>query len=539
MGKYRVIWGVEVMRGTGNLKFIGLLVVLVVMLAASGCVEEPESGNESGTEAVIESATYWPTDGWRTSTPEQQGLDSEKLAEALDYIQEKDINIHSLLIIRNGYVVTDVYFYPFANGSVHDVASVTKSFTGTLIGIAISEGYISGVDQPVLEFFPNRTVANVDANKKAMTLEDLLTMRSGFECVNEPYEVTLEQMGDSPDWIQFTLDMPMAEEPGTRFVYCSPNSHLLSGIISETTGMNELEYANKSLFEPLGISNVIWPSDPQGNNHGWGDLHLTPHDMAKFGYLYLNNGTWDGKQIVPAEWVAKSTQTQAISEDGKADGYGYQWWIPIDDLPARYEARGRGTQLITVVPEKNLIVVTTGGGFDMDEIAPFLVAALKSDQPLPENPVAYERLQEKIYAVAEPPEPEPVKPLPEMAKKIEGKTYVLDSNPLDLQTLALTFDEEKGEALLRVGLPENQTLEFLLGLDNVSRFSPGDYGLPAAGKGSWESDNVFVAYVDEVANVNHYKVTHTFQDDQLTILLQDPTWYGDVEFGGRLEEGEN
>jgi len=521
------------MRGTENSKFIGLLVFLVVLLTASGCVETPDSGNESAS--VNESATYWPAESWRTSTPEQQGMDSEKLAELLDYVKENDINIHSLLIIRNGYIVTDAYFYPFSNNSVHDVASVTKSFTGTLIGIAISEGYIAGVDQPVLEFFPDRTVANVDANKKAMTLEDLLTMRSGFECVNEPYEVTLEQMEDSPDSIQFTLDLPMAEEPGTRFVYCSPNSHLLSGIITETTGMSEQAYANKTLFKPLGISNVIWPYDPQGNNHGWGDLHLTPHDMAKLGYLYLNNGTWDGKQIVPAEWVAKSTQTQVITEDGEGDGYGYQWWVPIDDLPARYEARGRGTQLITVVPEKDLIVVITGGGFESDEVAPFLVAALQSDQPLPENPAAYERLQENINAAAEPPEPEPVKSLPEMAKKIDGKTYVLDSNPLDLQSLSLTFDEEKGEALFRLGLPENQTLEFLLGLDNVSRFSPGEYGLPAAGKGSWESDNVFVADVDEVANVNHYKVTHTFQDDQVTILLQDPAWYGDVEFGGRVE----
>lgn len=162
------------MRGNGSSKFIELLVFLLILLAASGCVETPDSGNESSP--VNESATYWPTEGWRTSTPEQQGMDSEKLAELLDYVEENDINIHSLLIIRNGYVVTDVYFYPFTNNSVHDVASVTKSFTGTLIGIAISEGYIAGVDQPVLELFPNRTVANVDANKKAMTLEDLLTM---------------------------------------------------------------------------------------------------------------------------------------------------------------------------------------------------------------------------------------------------------------------------------------------------------------------------------------------------------------------------
>ena len=166
------------MGNTKTPKFIGLLVIGLIVLAAAGCVETPDSGKES--------ATYWPTTGWQTSTPEQQGMDSEKLAEALDFLQEEDVNIHSLLIIRNGYVVTDAYFYPFANGSVHDVASVTKSFTATLIGMAISEGHIAGVEQPVLEFFPERTVANVDANKKAMTLEDLLTMRSGFECVNEP-----------------------------------------------------------------------------------------------------------------------------------------------------------------------------------------------------------------------------------------------------------------------------------------------------------------------------------------------------------------
>jgi CubicO group peptidase (beta-lactamase class C family) len=529
------------MRGTGDLKFIELLVFLLVLLllfllAVSGCVETPDSGNESAS--VNESATYWPTEGWRTSTPEQQGIDSEKLVEVMDYIQEKDIKIHSLLIIRNGYVVTDAYFYPFTNNSVHDVASVTKSFTGTLIGITISEGYIKGVEQPVMEFFPNRTVANVDANKKAVTLEDLLTMRSGFEYVDKPYEVTTMQMQESPDWIQFTLDLPMVEEPSTHFVYCNSNSHLLSGIINETTGMNELDYANKTLFKPLGIYDIIWPSDPQGNNHGWGNLHLTPRDMAKLGYLYLNNGKWDGKQIVPAEWVAKSTQKQVSLDEGK--GYGYQWWI-LGSYPGVYEANGRGGQRIIVVPEANTIIVTTGGGVVIDDIAPLLVAALRSDQPLPENPNAYGRLQEKIDAAAESPdlEPEPVQPLPEIAKKIEDKTYALDSNPLNLQSLALTFDEEKGEALLRLspGLPENQTLECLLGLDNVSRSSPGRFGLPAAGKGSWESDNVFVAYIDEVGNINHWKITMTFQDDRVTIQMQDTAadLIGNAEFGGRLE----
>lgn len=526
------------MRGTRNSKSLGLLVflvvILVVMLAATGCVEEPESGIESGTESVIESATYWPTEGWKTSTPEQQGLDSEKLGEALDYIQEEDVNIHSLMIIRNGYIVTDAYFYPFSEGSIHDTASVTKSFTSTLTGIAISERHIPGVEEPVLGFFPERTVENVDVRKEAMTLEDLLTMRSGFECVNDPFEATLSQMRESPDWVQFTLDLPMSEEPGIRFVYCSCNSHLLSGIIRETTGMSEQDYANGSLFEPLGISNVSWPTDPQGNNHGWGDLRLTPYDMAKLGYLYLNKGVWDGKQVVPAEWVAASTQKQVSLEED--EGYGYQWWVS-GSVPGIYEARGRGGQRIIVWPEKNIIVVTTGGGFEPGELSPFLLAALKSDQTLPENPEAYGQLQNKITTASNPPEPEPVPSLPDMAENISGKTYVVESNPFGIGAIALSFEGQE-EALLNLSLEEGkQTLP--VGLDNVYRISSGGQFGPLALKGFWKTDTEFVFYYNEVSNINNYQVNMTFEDDQVTLQVQELTGLGNATFGGRLEEGEN
>lgn len=515
------------MRNTKNSKFVGLLVFLVVLLAAAGCVEEPESGTESGTEQ----ATYWPTDSWQTSTPELQGMDSEKLGEVLDYIQEEDINIHSLLIIRNGYIVTDAYFYPFAEGSIHDTASVTKSFTSTLIGIAISEGYISDVEQPVLGFFPERTVENVDANKESMTLEDLLTMRSGFECVNDPFEATLSQMRESPDWIQFTLDLPMAEEPGTRFVYCSSNSHLLSGIIRETTGMSEQDYANESLFEPLGISNVSWPTDPQGNNHGWGDLRLTPYDMAKLGYLYLNEGAWEGKQVVPAEWVAVSTQKHVSLEE--EEGYGYQWWVS-GSLPGLYEANGRGGQRIIIWPGKNIILVTTGGGFEPDELAPLLLAALQSDQALPENPEAYGQLQEKIAAASNPQDPEPVPPLPDMAEKISGKTYVTESNPFGIENISLSFGGQE-EALLNLSLEGGQqTLP--VGLDNVYRISPGGQFGPLALKGFWKTDNEFVFYYNEVSNINNYQVNMTFEDDLVTVRIEELTGTGSATFGGRPEE---
>ncbi len=529
---------VEVMGNINNSKFIRLLVFLVVLFAAAGCVETPESGTDTGTEPGAESEEesniYWPTEGWQTSTPEQQGIDSEKLAETLDYIREEDVNIHSLLLIRNGYVVTDAYFYPFAEGSIHDTASVTKSFTSTLTGIAISEGHIAGVEQPVLEFFPERSVENLDSRKEAMTLEDLLTMRSGFECVNDPSEITLTQMRESPDWVQFTLDLPMADEPGTRFVYCSNNAHLLSGIIRETTGMSELDYANESLFGPLGIRNVSWPSDPQGNNHGWGDLRLAPPDMAKLGYLYLNEGAWDGEQIVPAGWVNESTQKHVSLDEG--EGYGYQWWVS-GDITGLYEARGRGGQRISVLPEKNIVVVITGGGFEPEDLAPFLLESLQSDQALPENPEAYGRLQEKITAASNLPDPEPVPPLPEMAEEISGKTYVVEPNPYGIGSISLSFEGQE-EALLNLSLAEDQQV-LPVGLDNVYRLSPGGEFGPLALKGFWKTETEFVFYYNEVSNINNYQVSMTFEADEVTLQIQELTGLGGATFDGRLESGSS
>jgi CubicO group peptidase (beta-lactamase class C family) len=233
-----------------------------------------------------------PKQGWRASTPEQQGLNSNKLAEAVDFVMREKIRAHSLLVIRNGFIVTDAYFYPFVPNTRHDVASVTKSVTSTLVGLAIDKGLIKDVSQPVLGLLPDRIPANLDDRKKAMTLQHLLTMQSGLQCINSPTEVTLFQMMESPDWIKFMFDLPMTDSPGTRFAYSSGAVHLLSAIIRKTSGMKAFEFARRSLFEPLGITDVIWPTDPRGeDNHGWGDLQLRPHDMAKIGYLFLCSRT--------------------------------------------------------------------------------------------------------------------------------------------------------------------------------------------------------------------------------------------------------
>ena len=466
---------------------------------------------------------YWPTEGWRTSTPEEQGLDSELLAEAMDYLQEqRGFNVHSLLVIRNGYMVTDAYFYPFAQSrSLHDLASATKSFTSSLIGIAIEKGYIESVEQHVLDFFPELSVANIDANKEAMTLEDPLTMRPGFECSHSPPDKTAHEVMESPDWVQHILDLPMTAEPGSDWVYCSPASHLLSAIIQETSGMSSFEFAQQHLFEPLGISDAIWASDPQNYTRGWSDLILTPHDMAKLGYLYLNEGEWDSQQLLSADWVAAATSPLGSSN------YGYQWWLH----PSGYYADGAGGQRIFVFPDLEMVVVTTGdGGSDYAVIADllnsYIFPAAKSETPLPPNPDGVALLESSVQQAAAAPNPEPVPPLPDTALQVSGQTYVLDDNPLGLLSASFTFQEGEADALLNLSLVDGNQVEWLIGLDNVFRISPGMYGLPAAVMGGWESENVFVLQTDEMGKMQQDRISMTFEDSLTAIKIAGATLTG-------------
>jgi CubicO group peptidase (beta-lactamase class C family) len=308
-------------------------------------------------------------------------------------------------VIRHGYVVVDAYVHPFSPDSKHVIHSCTKSIISALIGIAIEKGYIKSVEQPVLDFFPERTVANLDANKKAMTLEHVLTMSTGLEC-RDSYLYRwrgLNQMRQSQDWVQFMLDLPMAEEPGTRFEYCNGASFLLSAIIQETTGMSASAFADKHLFGPLGISDVEWPSNSQGITIGWGDLRMRPHDMAKIGYLYLNNGQWNGKQIVPSAWVEASTRKRISAT--LQDGYGYQWWVMDEGV---YMALGYAGQFIFVMPEQDMVIVFTSGLEERDFYVPqrllndFIMPAAESSTPLPENPDGVALLESRIEALANP-----------------------------------------------------------------------------------------------------------------------------------------
>jgi len=496
-----------------------VLVLLVAILSVATLAQEP-------TASPLAQETYWPTHGWRSSTPEAQGMDSEVLAQALDYVRQNQIPIHSLLIVRNGYVVLDAYFYPFQEGLVHDGASMTKSITSTLIGIAIGEHKLSSVRQPVLSLFPQRNIANRDERKNRMTVEDLLTMTSGLDCHVDHGEITLREMMQSKDWVQFMLDLPMLAEPGSKFEYCSGGMHLLSGIISQTTGRSELEFARRELFQPLGIEDVIWPSDPQGVSNGWGDLHLRPRDMAKIGYLWLHQGRWEGRQIVPADWMQAATQAHSHPGRGNVE-YGYGFWVYAQR--GEYEALGRGGQRITVTPAENRIVVFTGGEFEPGDIGKFIGESIKSDQRLPENPAGQARLAAAVSAAARPPETSATP----MSKVISGRKYAVEANPRGLKSFSLTFSGPS-VAVAHLESTDGRVEQRPVGLDGIPRLPPGGrFGLPVALQGRWESNSTFVFDYNEVANINCYRFRLTFVYDDVSIELSEKTGLVEAKFQGK------
>ena len=349
------------------------------------------------------SVNSYPTEGWQFSTPEKQGIRSQRLAEMMEHVKKNNFSIDSILIVRNGYVVLDAYIYPFSKGQKHIIHSCTKSIMSALIGIALDKGYIQNVDQAITDFFPDKEFANMDDLKKSITLEDLLMMASGLKCRDSYLYrwVGLFEMRNSTDWAQYVLDLPMSEAPGEKFEYCNGVSYLLSVIIQNTTKMKTLDFARKHLFGPLGIIDVGWATSPQGFDIGYGEMWLKPHDMAKFGWLYLNKGRWGNKQILPAEWVEASTRGHIDSH--LFDLYGYQWWV---DSGGYYMAVGYKGQRIFVVPEKNLVAVFTGdltGGEALVSkklLDAYIIPAASSPNSLPLSTEEHARLDAIVKSVA-------------------------------------------------------------------------------------------------------------------------------------------
>jgi len=257
----------------------------------------------------------------------------------------------------------------YAGLAIYDTMQFIKPNVQTIcVGIAIDEGHIpGGVETPAMSFFASYEPDLSDPRRQAMTLEDLLTMRSGIDW-NEMISYDDETnscilLEESDDWIRFVLDRPMREDPGTRFDYNSGASVLLGKIVRTATGQRIDEYAREKLFEPLGITEFEWKVTPDGEIDTEGGLYLAPRDLARIAYLFLRGGEWNGQRIVSAAWVEASVAPHVadISPANARDdrGYGYQWWVPVhrDGVTVQYQGSGYGGQFPIVVPELDLVVV--------------------------------------------------------------------------------------------------------------------------------------------------------------------------------------
>ena len=317
------------------------LIVLMSLILISLMVI-PET---SSIQNLTSDRDYWPNMSWRGVIPEVQGMNLTMLEEFWSLIRIEG-GVQGFLVIRNGYLLYEGYGGSSSVSQLWRIYSITKSVTAMAFGLAVADGYVTDLNETVLSYFPDRPIQNPDSRKSNMTLWHLLTMSSGLERSDFG-------MGTNPDWVQYLLDSPMDHEPGEFWNYNGGCSHLLSAIITETMGISMETLVHNRLFTPMGISRYEWGADPQGVTTGMAGLSLTLRDLAKLGYLFLNNGSWNGMQLLPDEWVTECTYPFFVFNYG--EGYGYQWWI---DIPVNgYSMRGAGGMRLFVLPEQDLILV--------------------------------------------------------------------------------------------------------------------------------------------------------------------------------------
>lgn len=303
---------------------------------------------------------FWPTRGWKTALAEEVSMDARVLETVDEIIEHSFPTLLNLLIIRRGRLVLEHSYNQGDAAACANVKSITKSVISTLVGIALRERYLTSLDQPVAEFFPDYFSAEDKQQKREITLRHLLTLSSGLQWAEQSSE-SLPALFASPNWVEHGLRLPLLSPPGKVFAYSTLDAHLLSAVLTRATEMNLLAFANRYLFGPLGITSPAWASDPQGYQVGGSDLCLSPHDLAKIGYLYLNQGRWEDKQIIAEDYVKAATSTQVIPADGTfaSANYGYLWWIKTTGPYDCFYALGYGGQLICVIPEVDVVVVTT------------------------------------------------------------------------------------------------------------------------------------------------------------------------------------
>lgn len=458
------------------------------------------------------------------STPERQGLAS---AAVLGFVQAADSAIdamHSVMIVRHGHVVAEGWWTPYDARTPHVLYSLSKSFTSTAVGLAIADGKLS-LDDPVLTFFPDDAPAAPSANLRAMRVRDLLRMNTG-QITEAPLGITDDSTLRAQTWVHRFLAHPVPYKPGTHFLYNSPATYMLSAIVQKTTGQTVLDYLGPRLFAPLGIDHPTWVASPEGISAGAYGLNLRTEDVAKLGLLYLQRGTWNGRQLLPAAWVDEATARQTSNGSSPTSdwdqGYGYQFWR------SRHGYRGDGAfgQYMLVLPQYDAVVVITSGVRDMQAVMNLvwdrLLPAMRTE-PLADDAAAQRALQTRLATLTV--RPATGRASSPIAARVSRRWYALPENDRGVHAIALDLSPRAPALLVRTGSGETRTPLAVGGwVRSANGFANGIERLLAvpehpsvALSGAWTADSVFALKIAAPETPFYSTLTFTFSGDAVTL----------------------
>jgi CubicO group peptidase (beta-lactamase class C family) len=459
------------------------------------------------------------------STPEMQGVSSAGISKFLDAIKQSGQEFHSLMILRHGNVVAEAWWAPYSSEHRMQLYSLSKSFTGTAIGLAVSEGLIT-VDDPIVKFFPEYAPSEISDNLANLKIRHLLSMSVGH---GKDSILILEASPAGVPWEKTFLSLPVVFKPGSQFMYNSGASFMLSAIIKKVTGQTAHEYLRSRLYDPLDITNTTWGENWEGINMGASHLRMPTEDIAKFGQLYLQKGMWNGKQVITKEWVAEASAKHI--DNGHNDsswgyGYGYQFWL---NPPGGYRADGAYGQFSMILPELDAVVAITSESIEtkktMQIVWDVLLPEMKA-VPLPANRTAHKTLVTELKALKYvPPQLTGKSPI---AASILGKEFILDTNPFNAKSVSFMFT---GNTCIFT-LKENGKPDIIItnGLNNWIRkgnLKPSahslfslrriDFDSIVAASFGWKDDNTLLLTWRYIETVHGDSFTCVFDGDKITI----------------------
>jgi CubicO group peptidase (beta-lactamase class C family) len=375
------------------------------------------------------------------STPEKEGVSSAQILDFLKAVDTGRVELHSFMFLRHGKVIAEGWWNPYGQDKKHIMFSASKTFTATAIGLAISENRLKVTDK-VISFFPYSQPDSISEFMKEMTVQNLLTMSVGQD--PEP-----RVMGSNSDWMNSFMKSVPVYKPGTVFKYNNTATFMLSAIVQQVTGQTVFDYLKPRIFLPLAIRGIDWDLNPQGINLGMIGLRLKTEDMAKFGQLLLQKGVWNGKQLLPKEWIQEATSLKiptvtkgnpdSIKMSDWGHGYCYQMWRGKNNT---VRLDGMGGQFVVLIPDKDAVVVLTANARNTQDelnlVHNYLIPAIKSEKPLPENPELQSSLRTKETMLS-------LKPFvaaaqkSELESKISGKEFVMEKNIHNIQSIYFSF----------------------------------------------------------------------------------------------------